>query len=300
MRTHTALALALAAMLGAVVAAPAAADNNTRPDAITRPLADGCQRNPAGLLSFSSPEWAYIYGGDPEVRLIEGTAHESSPAGEDLPENHESYDINSNIEPDGPYAYLLGGDPKAHNGNFALGEGGKPGEDTARLHVEWETDVAGTYVWPTENDRIKLWGPWVWDCGHWGEGISDPDYFLPGTGPFTRNPLRGEQTEIHPMQALVVTRRRSVDTPVVERQTDVLISSEGTGARAESECTQRYPAPRLPPPLPPPPMSPQWTACVQTLTHQVVNDRDYSFFVPAPPKPSRRAVLRYPVGRDGP
>src|SRR3954467_1425711 len=110
------------------------ADNNTRPDALQQPLKDGCQRNPAGLLTFSSPEWVYVYGGNPEVSRLEGTAHVSSPAGEDLPENHLSYDINANVDPDGPYKYLLGGDPAKKNGNFATGEGGKPGEDTGRVH----------------------------------------------------------------------------------------------------------------------------------------------------------------------
>src|SRR6059036_1547715 len=108
------LTLALAAALAAVLgAAPASADNTTRPDALKRPLTDGCQRNPAGLLTFSSPEWVYVYGGDPEVRLLQGIAHATAPAGEDLPENHLSYDIDSNIAPDPRYAYLLGGDPKA-------------------------------------------------------------------------------------------------------------------------------------------------------------------------------------------
>src|SRR3954449_671406 len=99
--------------LSLIAAGPAAADNNARPDALQQPLKDGCQRNPAGLLTFSSPEWVYVYGGQPEVRLLEGTAHATAPAGEDLPENHQSYDLDSNVSPDGPYQYQLGGDPKA-------------------------------------------------------------------------------------------------------------------------------------------------------------------------------------------
>src|SRR5436190_1058712 len=82
-------------------------------DALQPPLKDGCQRNPAGLLTFSSPEWVYVYGGDPEVRTLEGTVHVPSPAGEDLPENHLSYDMDANVAPDAPYQYLLGGDPNA-------------------------------------------------------------------------------------------------------------------------------------------------------------------------------------------
>src|SRR3954470_4188308 len=293
MRSRCLLALAAWAAAGVWGGVPGAADHKNRPDALQQPLKDGCQRNPAGLLTFSSPEWVYVYGGDPEVRKLEGIAHATSPAGEDLPENHLSYDIDSNVAPDHGYEYLLGGDPAAHNGNFALGGAGKPGEDTNRIHVEWESNVAPRWTWPTEGDRVKIWGPWVWDCGHWGEGISDPDYFLPGSGPFTRNPLRGEQTEIHPMQALVVTRRRPIHSPFSERQTDAFISSDGTAARGEAECTKRFPAAHLPPPLPPPPYDARWTACVTTATHQVVNDRSYSFFVPVPPRPTPHALLRY-------
>src|SRR4051794_25250851 len=121
MPTRGILTLALAATLAVGLAVPALGDNTRRPDALEQPLTDGCQRSPAGLLTFSSPEWVYVYGGDREVRLLQGIAHGTSPAGEDLPENHLSYDIDSNIAPDRPYQYLLGGDPKAKNGNFALG-----------------------------------------------------------------------------------------------------------------------------------------------------------------------------------
>lgn len=298
MRSRGILLLAVSALaLG--WAGPAAADNYNRPDALQQPLADGCQRHPAGLLTYSSPEWVYVYRGDPEVRLLEGTAHVSSPAGEDLPQNHLSYDLTANVAPDAPYQYLLAGDPNAKNGNFALGENGQPGEDTNRVHVEWESKVLPQWAWPTEDDRVRIYGPWVWDCGHWGEGVSDPDYFLPGSGPFTRGQLRGEQTEIHPMQALFVTRARPIEAPVRETQTDAFISSQGTAARGEEACTKRFPAPQLPAPLPPPGYGPQWTSCVATTTHQVVNDRDYSFFVPAPPPPRRGAALRYRMVRHG-
>src|SRR3954454_22903076 len=299
MRSRCLLALAAWAATGLWAAVPAAADNNNRPDALQQPLKDGCQRNPAGLLTFSSPEWVYVYGGDPEVRTLEGTVHVPSPAGEDLPENHLSYDMDANVAPDAPYQYLLGGDPKAKNGNFALGDGGQPGEDTNRVHVEWESKVLPQWAWPTENDRVKIVGPWIWDCGHWGEGTSDPDYFLPGSGPAQRSPLRGEQTEIHPMQALIVTRDRPVDALVPETQTDAFISSEGTAARGEAECTKKFPAPQSPAGVTPPAMGPQWTGCVTTTTHQAVNDRRYSFFVPGPAKPSAGAVLRYRVVRHG-
>src|SRR5205814_1399356 len=76
------------------------------------------------------------------------------------------------------------------------------------------------FAWPTEGDRVQVCGQWIWDCGHWGQGIqTDPDhpqeslvgtgdYFLPGQieGP-PPGDLRGQQTELHPTEAVVVTRK---------------------------------------------------------------------------------------------
>ncbi|HEY8866086.1 MAG TPA: hypothetical protein VIM22_04075 [Solirubrobacteraceae bacterium] len=297
-RIGSALRPALVVALLAALAAPApgaAAADPARPDAITQPLKDGCQRNPAGLLTFSSPEWVYVYGADAgldHTRLAEGIAHATSPAGEDLPQNHAYYDIDSNIALDPQYGYLLGGDPAAQNGNFGPG-----GEDTGRLHVEWETGTVPPQFWPSEGDRVKIWGPWIWDCGHWGQGLSDPDYFLPGNQPgLTANGLRGEQTEIHPMHALVVTRAIGHQSPFAERETDAFISSDGNKSHGEEQCTKEHPAPQGPNGFPLAlPYGPDWTACVLTTTHQIVNDRDYSFFVPAPPKPPGATTVRYRV-----
>ena len=30
------------------------------PDPVNQPLADGCQRNPVGLLTYTSPEWVFV------------------------------------------------------------------------------------------------------------------------------------------------------------------------------------------------------------------------------------------------
>ena len=273
---RVAIALVLAATLapGSAVAA-----NNKRPDSQSQPLADGCQRNPAGLLSFTSPEWVYVYR-DPAPRVVEGTAVSTHTAGGDLPQGHDWYDLNSNINVDSTYAYLLA------TGNFAGN-----GEETGRLHVEWETGSVPTFVWPTESDRVKLWGSWAWDCGHWGQSFRDPDYFLPGSGetPGSTN-VPGERTEFHPMRTMVVTRDKPYEPSSTEKQSDVFISSDGTIAHAEEQCAYEHP---------PPPgadtYGPDYTACVQdpSKRRQPVNDRDYSFFVPAPPRPSKTATLRW-------
>jgi hypothetical protein len=188
------------------------------------------------------------------------------------------------------------------NGNFA--------DNPPILHVEWESGTLGQYAWITGGDRVKLWGQWVWDCGHWGQGftadpddpsgsfINDTDYFLPGTS--QTGGLRGEQTEFHPMRAVIVTRDRPFLPVVGETETDAFLSSEGTLAGASSRCAQANPAP---------PgagfYGPNWTACINQpdSRHSDLRDRNYSFFIPAPPKPGPgsealrfRTVNRDPAG----
>ncbi|MEK6277400.1 MAG: hypothetical protein AABM29_05235 [Actinomycetota bacterium] len=299
-------ALAIAAV--ALGAAPALADDPApvaRPDALQQPVEDGCQRNPVGLLSFTSPEWVYVYaneGFNPnphKARVAVGNVHSTGTATGDLPQNHAFYDFNTDLIPDSGYEYLLGGDPSVPNGNFA--------DNPAILHVEWETGTLGRFAWATGGDRAKLWGSWVWDCGHWGQGftadpddptgsiINDTDYFLPGTG--MAGGLRGEQTEFHPMQSVVITRDRATVPVVGETETDAFLSSLGTTARSESRCSKENPAPS------PFAYGPNWTACINdpAKARNNVNDRDYSFFIPAAPKPGPSAVnLRFRVDNRNP
>lgn len=288
------LACAVALLALTATAAVARADSPPpakRPDALRQPLTDGCQRNPAGLLTFTSPEWVYV-NGDPTVRAVEGTATGSHAAGEDLPQNHAWYDFDSNVEPDPKYGNFLAGDPNPPNGNPNGNFGGDPGaEDKGKLHVEWESGTFPMYSWFTEGDRVKLYGSWIWDCGHWGPGFTDKDYFLPGQDPLASSDIRGEQTEFHPMRFVEVTRANPNRGPVPETQADTFASTDGTGAFGEAECAIKPGNGPLPGSLGYPP---NWTACVRTTHHQTLDD-DYSFSVPAPPKPSSHAQLRYRV-----
>jgi hypothetical protein len=274
--------LAILSGIAVIAAAPATASVATGPDSRTQPLADGCQRSPVGLLTFTSPEWVYV-NRDPTARVVEGVAHSTHTAGGDLPEGHNWYDLNSNISVDPQYSNLLS------SANFA---GDPSSEDYGRLHVEWETGSVPSFVWPTESDRVKLWGSWAWDCGHWGQGLGDPDYVLPGSGetPFSTN-VPGESTEFHPMQAMVVTRNNPYLPSAQATETDVYISNDGTLAHAQEQCAYEHPATTQAS------YGPDYTACVQdpTKQHQTINDRNYTFFVPAPPKPSASATLRYHV-----
>lgn len=275
--------IALLAGLAVLAVLPAAASAAAGPDSTTQPLADGCQRTPTGLLTFTSPEWVYV-NHDPSARVVEGTAHSTHTAGGDLPEGHNWYDLNSNVNVDPQYAYLLG------TANFS---GDPSSEDYGRLHVEWESGTVPMFVWPTERDRVKLWGSWAWDCGHWGTSlsVSNPDYLLPGQGETNCTGCPGEATEFHPMQAMVITRANPYRPQVQETESDVYISNQGTIAHAEEQCalenpptnSDSYPA--------------SYSACVQdpAKQHQTINDRNYTFFVPAPPKPTQSATLSYRV-----
>src|SRR5919206_3602519 len=114
-------ARALAAAL--LVVSPAAA--LAGPDPVNQPLKDGCQRNPAGLLTFSSPEWVRVGGkatsAADATKVIEGSTTLSHTADEDLPQSHTSYDFDTDVipDPDPAYIRLLAGSPTSRNGNFA-------------------------------------------------------------------------------------------------------------------------------------------------------------------------------------
>jgi hypothetical protein len=269
------------------------------PDPVNQPLADGCQRTPAGLLTFSSPEWVWVATTPPTdpTRIVEGTTTLTHTADEDLPQSHTSYDLDTDVSPDPSYLGLLAGSPTAGNGNFA------PGADYGKLHVEWESRALPAYAWPTEGDRVKMWGQWAWDCGHWGEGIETDqqnpqgslvgtgDYLLPGQVEGDPPPkLRGEQTELHPLQAVVVNRRQPWLAAAGQSQTDAFISNDGTHAYAEERCAHDIaPLPGLPS------YGPDYTACANNPANeqQPVRGRSYDFFVPAPPKPTADARLDY-------
>jgi hypothetical protein len=179
------------------------------------------------------------------------------------------------------------------------------------LHVEWESGVVPTFAWPDDGDRVSVWGQWVWDCGHWGQGFdfnppgaNDPtaplthngDYLLPGqteselNGTPEAQNIRGEQTELHPLEALVVTRANPYQAVKRESQTDAYISTRGTGAHAEQKCAHD-----LAPPAGQPFHGPAFTACVHNTAneYQSLSGRSFDFVVPAPRRPSPTSRLSY-------
>lgn len=289
----------LAIMLGVLCGAPAAMAGVEDP--VNQPPADGCQRNPAGLLTFTSPSWVFVGGKSSldrsqTLREMRGTASLVHTADEDLPEGHESYDLDWDVAPDPGFADLLGGDPAKGNGNYANDA------DHAKLHVEWESKTVPTFVWPTEGDRVQVWGRWIWDCGHWGQGIQtepdNPQQDLIGTGDYllpgqiegnAPGDLRGEQTELHPMEAVVVVRKEASQSTSGETQADAFMSNDGTQAYAEEQCAANSftGIPNA--------QAPDFSACVNNpaMQRQPIAGRTFEFFVPAPRRPSPDSVLAY-------
>jgi hypothetical protein len=272
-------AAAVLAAGATLVAAAAAAGAPPRPSAADQPLRDGCQRNNGGILFVTSPEWAYVYR-DRTPRLIEGVARDAHPSGEDQPGVHRWFDFGMTLAVDRRYRYLLGGDPSRHTGNFFSSRE----EGTGTLHPEWETGTLPAFAWPTDGDRVKLWGSWIWDCGHWRND--------PANAPAAR--LVGERTELHPLQAAVVIRHASFRSRRAETQADVFASVNGNAAHAVEECALRLR------PISADSYGDQLRACARDPRNFIQPlASSYSFFVPAPPRPSASARLTYRVVRRG-
>jgi hypothetical protein len=248
-----------------------------RPQPFPQAQTDGCQRSVGGLVTADSPAWVYV-NKDRTPKVVTGKAFNSHVYSDDLSVNHQGYDWQIDIEPDAPYVNYVGGDPEKETGNFAGGEAGSSQEKFGSLHTEWENEAIPTFVWPSEADRVKAWGGWVWDCAHWNSDFSDNGAADPG-----------EKTEFHSLRGLVTFRKNLFGGPHGETRADAFISSEGTRAHASAECALKHH------PVDGDKYDPGYKTCMQDPKNarQPVNDMDYKFFVPAPPKPSSSAKLVY-------
>ena len=270
----------LAAACGLLVALTWAMTSAADPPKPTSPnaaLSDGCQRSDFGIGFDTSPEWVYVYR-SPAVRMATGIVRVSHGSLEDAIQQHRSFDYNGNLVPDASYSYLVAGSPSAKTNNYAPDEK----ESRARLHFEWESATLPLFAWPSDGDRATLWGLWIWDCGHWQ---STPN----NTGGTTT----GEHSELHPLSGIAVTRGTSYSSPSAERETDVFISNEGDGAHAVEQCAlTHHPVTGTPYPQ----YDSGYHACATSVANRIQPlAPSYTFFVPAPPKPSPAAVLRYRI-----
>ena len=263
--------LAAAAALVSLIPASAGA-HPAHPTDRDQPLRDGCQRaNFLDIIQVNSPEWVYI-NRDPTTRVAIGTVRVPHPTPIDQPGTHDWYDVNANLVPDQPYRYVVAGSRSAHTNNYA-GDDADAGESFARLHYEWEEGSFPKFAWPSDGDRVKLWGSWIWDCGHWTDG----------------DEITGERSEFHPLSASVVTRRNSYRARRGEIETDAYISTDGTYAHATEECALRLQ------PQSNGTYGPGFYGCARHHANQRQKvERSYTFFVPAPRRPAGagRLVLR--------
>ncbi len=266
-------------------------------------------------------------------------------SGGDFAFGHDTYDFNYNLIPDPEYTFLLAGHGPAGASN-ATGSYAGRGEGTARLHTEWEDLTVPKFAWAEPGDRVTMLGSWVWDCGHWGTptNVFSPDYGLPRVGqpcpllpgaPVITDPsqckITGEDTEFHPYRAVFVERQQQPDSYFYpypdpsengvnpykalgdnpnsllgENEGDIFVSTDKTRAGKLEDCAHKFP----PPPsvvLPNPAFYPAtFKACVETEPNWQDVSGHYSFFLPAPPRPTRdarlvfRAVKRASVNAPAP
>jgi hypothetical protein len=264
-------------MLVAVITATSATGHPATPTSRDAALADGCQRSDFGIGFDNSPEWVYVHR-SPAIRMATGTVRVSHGSLEDSILEHRSFDYNGNLVPDRPFRYLIAGSQSRATNNYAADEG----EARGRLHFEWESATLPLFAWPSDGDRATLWGPWIWDCGHWESTANN-----------TGGTISGEHSELHPLSGIAVNRRASYLSARGETETDVFISNQGDAAHAVESCALRHH-----------PVSgggyPQDDSGFEPCAHSTANRiqplaRRYSFFVPAPPRRSRSARLQYRV-----
>jgi hypothetical protein len=87
----------------------------------------------------------------------------------DAPFNHYSHDINTFVTLDVPYRHLLA------SGNFIhFPDDGDPigvENEHSMIELEWERSGVPFFAYPAQSDRIAVWGPHVFDCGHGEEHV---------------------------------------------------------------------------------------------------------------------------------
>ena len=244
---------------------------------MNQPLRDGCLRSNFGTGFNTAPEWVYVYR-NPTMRMASGIVRVPLQSSTDSILQHRSFDFNGNLVPDAPFRYLIGGSRSRHTNNYAPDP-----ESGGRLHFEWESATMPLFAWPTDGDRATIWGSWIWDCGHWQTG-SEVN---------TGGTVTGERTELHPLSAIAVNRRAPYLAARGESETDVFVSNMGDGAHAVERCAlSHHPQPGAPYPQ----YDPGFHTCATNRANRIQPlARNYTFFVPAPARPSGGASLRYRI-----
>jgi hypothetical protein len=269
----------LAAVLAfAVAAVPAEAKHPPRPTSLNQPPRDGCQRSTLAIGFDTTPEWVYVYR-NPAIRMARGLVRVVHPALDESILQHQWYDFNANLVPDAGSRYLVAGSRHARTENFGGERDTNAAEEIGRLHFEWESGTLPFFAWPTDGDRATIWGSWIWDCGHWTNVENNQG----GT-------ISGERTELHPLNAIVVNRRAPYLPARSESESDAFISNDGNLAHSVEQCAlHHHPASATV-------YDSGFTPCARNTANKVQPlARSYSFFVPAPPKPSSASSLKWRI-----
>lgn len=201
----------------------------------------------------------------------------------DFPTNHFSHDVNAFLAPDPGSRHLLS------TGSF---EEGVPNEH-GKLELEWERGGVPPWAYPSNGDRVDVWGTHIFDCGHgdtWAGGAdtyrteihppvgwvlhrntADADGLPDSEDKRTRDWRWYDSTD-HQGAAATLPDTGLLNTPVQATVADAFFSSFGgniveslNGCNTDDDdtpCTQES----------------EWR---QNLLQQ-----DYTFFVAAPPRPS--------------
>jgi hypothetical protein len=214
MRRRTLVVFAAIALLAA---AGVLARSLTPPDPLLQAQADGCERNDTTLHTLASPNWVRVNdkdfpadGGQPPLQSASGVVQSAvgdvHVSGGDNPVSHVGYDLNFdvNVSP--------GSKDLVARTNTSGG-----------IHIEREAQAAPTFVWPHPGDRVTVRGYWVWDC----------DHFTTGTE------VTGEETEIHPLQALWVQRASSAASRTGEAESDLFLTTDKTEAGKHADCAHK-------------------------------------------------------------
>ena len=205
----------------------------------------------------------------------------------DIDNNHWTHDINVFVTLDKDSRALLA------RGNF---DTSYQANEIATLELEWENGGVPRFAFPTHGDRITVWGNHIWDCGH-----GSPDKYrteihppvgwvvyrqtadmdgVPANGRQNQNPWMWYQDEDRSGIGATLPNTALRNTPVQATVADVFFSSFGSvaipnlnGCRDASWKTI-------------PTIDSTCYAVNGKSWVQPLVGRDYSFFIPAPPKDS--------------
>lgn len=254
---------------------PAAA-HPPKPTSPNAALRDGCQRSDFGLGFDTSPEWVYVYR-NPAIRVARGVVRIIHGSLEDSILQHRSYDFNANLVPDPRFRHLIAGSPSAKTNNYAPDEG----EARGRLHFEWESATLPLFAWPTDGDRDAVG---LMDLGLRPLAIDSQQH--------GRHDHRRAQ-RASPVECDCRQSSRVLPLGEREAETDVFISNQGDGAHAVEHCALTH-HPQSGAPYPQ--YDPGFEPCSTSVANRIQPlAPSYTFFVPAPPRPSPGAALRYRV-----